>query len=520
MCGIVAMINKRQTGAGYPEGGVLRDLMTAGTVRGHDGAGLFYAKYDELDAPVYMKTTERGAEMFRSKGEWDKMAMDSRFVVGHNRAATSGELIEADTHPFVYTNVVGVHNGTVRAWRSIFPKATATMDSSAIFEAIDGVDEDPTSITGVLSKLRHEAYALVWYDIRTNYLHLARNSQRPLNLAMTDANIWIASEKLMLAWIMGRNTATVQHVSALATHSLLSIPMDGKKETMLTKYEPESYAATSWAPYQGGHGWERGESGWQQNKVGNLGRNWSSVAPYDPTYDDGFDDDADWTESYKAADYPRYIDVRNFGTLPWLPGIKDVRPILYDAIHDVIGMPVMSDLPASSAYPYLDLSDAMSTHMLDVEGIHVDAEHSVITTDLVVVKTSFLDNTAMGYIVLNKVKYPCSVHLKDDAMVQMCYNYGSRQFAAVLEGVSIVGVRLYHSGEIHLLLEDVAKDGGISVVQGKSLEGGAGLTECLTYGTKNPACTIGAFARKVDWKLGWAKKVTVSQDMQVRMAHN
>lgn len=514
MCGIVGFINKRYTGAGG-EGVVLRDLLTAGTVRGHDGTGVFTAEYNALDKPTYMKTTLKGAELLADRSDWSDFGKDARFVVGHNRAATSGKLDESCTHPFVFEHVVGVHNGTVHGWRSIFPKTAANMDSEAIYEAMDAVEPDAKSITKVLASLKSEAYALVWYDVRTKQLHFARNSQRPLCFAQSDGNVWFASERLMLAWILDRNKVTVTHRSELATHTLLSLSMDASQETSIVGYTPDRFEYAPYVPARANSWADR-----YSNSYEDADYTFSSYPPARNQAQGSIPYAAPRAvKKNKADDYPPFIDVTQFGALPFLPGIQDIRPILYDALEDVVGVSVVR---RTHTDVYANLLDAMATRFLDTPEVHVDLDCGAIYADLTVIKTSFIDKALYGYVTLNGEKYVTHVDVGDlTDLIRKCYETGCEQRATILSGVKIIGIRMYATGEVTLLLDPIKHEEEIVMVEGHSVAGGKGLTECIRYGTNNPAYQSTLSAIKYvasDWHKAWEKKVTVTQTAQRKLS--
>ena len=118
MCGIFGTFNTEGRGTGVTESRILRDLMTAGTVRGFDGTGMFFLDAEGKEPTLWLqKEAITGGAMAETVG---RGTIDSRFVVGHNRAATIGGVSTETTHPFSFEHVTGVHNGTFRAWRAMW----------------------------------------------------------------------------------------------------------------------------------------------------------------------------------------------------------------------------------------------------------------------------------------------------------------------------------------------------------------------------------------------------------------
>lgn len=137
--------------------------------------------------------------------EYDKAVATNNSVcaiLGHNRYATIGEKTAENAHPFKFTHVMGMHNGTLHqyALKRLKDYEKYGTDSEAIFASINdiGVKDTLALIDG--------AWALVWVDKRDNTLNFLRNVQRPLHYAYSadrSTLIW-ASEAAMLTYIMDR----------------------------------------------------------------------------------------------------------------------------------------------------------------------------------------------------------------------------------------------------------------------------------------------------------------------------
>ena len=226
MCGIVFGITNSEDGFDYDDVKVFNNLFQADVVRGSDGAGLYWL--DAEDKLFYSRNTGHVGTNYNLSGLSDWIG-GGRFVVGHNRAATIGAVSKETTHPFTFSNVTGVHNGTISGWKQLGAK-DATMDSMAVYEVLDDTDPDDEAVGNFLGQIDLGAYALVWYDARVRELRMARNNQRPLHLAVTNTGmLWGASELRMLEWVLDRNKYRISKSFSLATYSLLCIPVDGGK---------------------------------------------------------------------------------------------------------------------------------------------------------------------------------------------------------------------------------------------------------------------------------------------------
>jgi len=229
MCGIVGFISKREDGASTTEAKVLRELAAVDVVRGYDGTGMFYYKEKpgkDKTRLWWLKEAETATE-FLTKNSWEAHALDAQFVVVHNRASTVGGDTHDNTHPFIETNVLGVHNGTVHGWRAI--DANAKMDSHALIKMLSDEDPDPAHVGRLLGGATIEAgaYSLVWWDHRIDRLRFARNTSRPMTMASTYGAVWFASELRMLEWILERNSQTIITSWVNEPYTLIDVPLCG-----------------------------------------------------------------------------------------------------------------------------------------------------------------------------------------------------------------------------------------------------------------------------------------------------
>lgn len=140
-------------------------------------------------------------DLFDSKCYEDAMRPVSYALIGHNRYATKGKINNVNAHPFEFEDVVGCHNGTIRAqWR--LPDSTHfEVDSENIFYAIQ--NEGLETTLGLLDG----AYALSYWDKRSSELILLRNDERELSYCYSEdgSAVFWASEQWMLHVALSRN---------------------------------------------------------------------------------------------------------------------------------------------------------------------------------------------------------------------------------------------------------------------------------------------------------------------------
>lgn len=128
------------------------------------------------------------------------MQSQCNVLLGHNRAATRGEVTKANAHPFKHEHITGVHNGTLTNCSNLPDNKMFDVDSDNIFYSISEIGVKET-----LKKLEG-AFALVWWNHKEKTLNFARNDQRPFHFMWTKNKrsiIW-ASEGEMLKFVTQR----------------------------------------------------------------------------------------------------------------------------------------------------------------------------------------------------------------------------------------------------------------------------------------------------------------------------
>lgn len=136
---------------------------------------------DTLPSPRFiLEATGNRAGIMSSEKEGTK-----KFIFGHCRYATVGDITKENAHPFDFDNIIGVHNGTIK--KGGF--ATHGTDSESLFHLI--------STLGVKEALQKAeafdtAYALVWFDKTSCTINIVRNEKRPLVMRRTEKNEGLA----------------------------------------------------------------------------------------------------------------------------------------------------------------------------------------------------------------------------------------------------------------------------------------------------------------------------------------
>jgi len=243
MCGIVGVFSN--TVLSKQDTVKFNHLLEVDVLRGRDGTGVFGVNFKQ-DVIMYKDCLHIGWVV--GDKDYQSTVMGAhKLLVGHNRAATSGDLTKENSHPFYIGDIILVHNGTLHDTSALAGNHTMEVDSQMICNEL--ALAEPDKWKGVLENL-DGAFTLVWYDTRIDALRMARNSERPLTIATPKHNkkkAFFASEKLMLEWVLTRGAASVDaDYESLPEGQMLEIQYKTGDRT-LTPFEP----LASWEPSGG-----------------------------------------------------------------------------------------------------------------------------------------------------------------------------------------------------------------------------------------------------------------------------
>jgi hypothetical protein len=181
--------------------GLLNNMLWIDSIRGDHSTGLIYQVDKKVD---YYKKAVPGYDFVQLPlpakvlSDFNK----TRYLIGHNRAATLGSVNSANAHPFEMKHIIGVHNGTLSNHHSLTPVGVNyAVDSMHLYHAIadEGTEKVLPQVNG--------SFNLIWHDNRDDTIHLCRNKDRPFTFAkLKKYNTMIgASEKGMLKWLAKRH---------------------------------------------------------------------------------------------------------------------------------------------------------------------------------------------------------------------------------------------------------------------------------------------------------------------------
>lgn len=229
MCGLIGLATKMGSGFTHQETEVVEELLFMDTVRGPDSTGAC-AVFNDGSVQVAKKATWAPAFIVsKAFSEMRKLVQNKgKIVMGHNRKATVGNIVSANAHPFIVQNeLVLMHNGSLTTHKHL---AETEVDSEAIAQYIhdkwtaDVSNEEKSEILAHIGG----AWALVWYDLRTEKLNIVRNHQRPLSYMWYGGTLVWASEEDMLKLVVKRNNlGTHADIKNLPAYTLLTF--DGQE---------------------------------------------------------------------------------------------------------------------------------------------------------------------------------------------------------------------------------------------------------------------------------------------------
>lgn len=307
MCGIVGVASNSPMTVQMKE--FFQSLLYHDIVRGNHATGV--AAIDTLDRSLCVEKRALPADLFLMV----QPAMDNLFnhkynyniYIGHNRFATQGKKDEdANAHPFVHGDIVGVHNGTLRDQKLLDDHKDFIVDSDNLYHHLNknGLDDTLAKLDG--------AFSLVWYDKSNNTLNFIRNDERPMAIALLTNGCWVwASEMGMLRWLISRHKSLsiatvkedkvdVQQIWQLEKGLHFMVPFKDKSrqmdKTRACKKELPTFTK-SYGSYSGGYGWDNnyGQSR-SSNRVVHNGQRHSN--------------------SYKSP----YVVKQDSAVAKWLPG--------------------------------------------------------------------------------------------------------------------------------------------------------------------------------------------------------
>lgn len=202
MCGLLGYIcMKGSYGLMNTNTSFAQQALYVGTLRGRDSTGIFSVGHGNLSEVSAFKRAVSGPDFIQMKDANKIISGGNSVLIGHNRAATKGAINPNNAHPFQHEHIIGVHNGTLLSDNGLLNPKEFDTDSEAIFYTLSQKESKD-----VIPEL-HGAFALIWYNTKTQKLHVVRNKERTLYCGISEKSkaIYLSSEVEMLDWLCSRN---------------------------------------------------------------------------------------------------------------------------------------------------------------------------------------------------------------------------------------------------------------------------------------------------------------------------
>lgn len=220
MCGLVGVYGY----IGDKERKLFQDLLDLDVIRGHHSTGVAFIPEDDKKNPTIVKDVVLPYELMMRDDFRTQLAGQNLAIIGHNRAATRGEINADNAHPFTHGSITLAHNGTLTGkWRLPDHKNFGT-DSEALCHSVNvqGIAETYKNLEG--------AAALSWWDDQEFTLNLITNGERPLHACVINEGMTLVWSSLndVLKTCVNRRSFKVSHNAfyKLNDHTLFSFSLD------------------------------------------------------------------------------------------------------------------------------------------------------------------------------------------------------------------------------------------------------------------------------------------------------
>jgi hypothetical protein len=217
------------------------------TLRGDHSTGICAVPIgEETKEPIVWKKALNGPD-FLSLGRTASIIGDIEkysILMAHNRAATNGNLINQNAHPFQFEHITLAHNGHINNAWPLVPTGKSchvNVDSAQVAFAMAYGDEKD-----ILERCQGN-FAFTWHNAKDGTLNFARNSGRPLKFCYTkgENTMWWMSERTMLVSVLDRNEVEIEGpFFNLPEHQWLKFKVGNLREYETIPFVPRSSSVT------------------------------------------------------------------------------------------------------------------------------------------------------------------------------------------------------------------------------------------------------------------------------------
>lgn len=221
MCGLVGIATNSFLSTSEKQ--YFNYLLYIDVSRGKDATGVASISNAKDRSVKIIKKAVPSYKLLSTKEYVDFVGRASKALIGHNRAATMGKVLDRNSHPFRYKHITLAHNGTLRDYSELPEYKSFKVDSEALTYAFAEMDDPKKvleSITG--------AFAVTWYDQKRNLLGFARNNERPLHFARNKNNtllLWASEMEMLKLVLNGKNTQDNFSFATLNDHTLITVDL-------------------------------------------------------------------------------------------------------------------------------------------------------------------------------------------------------------------------------------------------------------------------------------------------------
>lgn len=275
MCGHFGYATMATTGLAVLRSAFVDGLYVDG-IRGFDSTGVAAVPARAMDKPPIIYKRALPVYDYMNTRVFTKMmqnVVDFSVLIGHNRAATRGKVVDDAAHPYTHGPITLAHNGTLDYTTNL--DGNFETDSEEIPYTMSREGEHAT-----LERI-NGAFALVWYNHEKQTINFARNKDRPLCYTISDCgdHIFWASEVGLLEWILERNN--IKHgniwlpqprwwvhfdVGSIDNFSKQDSSKTIKNTTSFTEYVPKKTVYPTYPTV--GAGWSKGVASEAAKKLG------------------------------------------------------------------------------------------------------------------------------------------------------------------------------------------------------------------------------------------------------------